>query len=172
MASLTLLQWILGALLLQVAAFMGLAFGRHWQAYAALREAAAKGQFELPLPADTVAANPAAAAGASYRPFRVRAKTLEDADGQVCSFELVPDDGQPLAPFLPGQFLTFRLDLMSAQGSTSQVVRCYSLSDAPKAEAYRVSIKRAPTPRPAAQPSAITLTAKKPVAQPFELCLS
>ena len=44
MASLTLLQWILGALLLQVAAFMGLAFGRHWQAYAALREAAAKGQ--------------------------------------------------------------------------------------------------------------------------------
>ena len=144
MASLTLLQWILGALLLQVAAFMGLAFGRHWQAYAALREAAAKGQFELPLPAGTVAANPAAAAWAGYRPFRVRAKTLEDADGQVCSFELVPEDGQPLAPFLPGQFLTFRLDLPSTQGSTSRVVRCYSLSDAPKAEAYRVSIKRAP----------------------------
>ena len=61
MTSITLLQWILGALLLQVAAFMGLAFGRHWQAYAALREAAAKGQFELPLPAGTVAANPAAA---------------------------------------------------------------------------------------------------------------
>ena len=102
MTSITLLQWILGALLLQVAAFMGLAFGRHWQAYAALREAAAKGQFELPLPAGTVAANPAAAAWAGYRPFRVRAKTLEDADGQVCSFELVPEDGQPLAPFLPG----------------------------------------------------------------------
>ena len=144
MTSITLLQWILGALLLQVAAFMGLAFGRHWQAYAALREAAAKGQFELPLPAGTVAANPAAAAWAGYRPFRVRAKTLEDADGQVCSFELVPEDGQPLAPFLPGQFLTFRLDLPSTQGSTSRVVRCYSLSDAPKAEAYRVSIKRAP----------------------------
>jgi hypothetical protein len=109
MASLTLLQWILGALLLQVAAFMGLAFGRHWQAYAALREAAAKGQFELPSPSDTAAANPAAAAWAGYRPFRVRAKTLEDADGQVCSFELEPEDGQPLAPFLPGQFLTFRL---------------------------------------------------------------
>ncbi len=143
MTSITLLQWILGALLLQLAAFMGLAFGRHWQAYAALREAAAKGQFELPLPAGTVAANPAAAAWAGYRSFRVRAKTLEDADGQVCSFELVPEDGQPLAPFLPGQFLTFRLDLPSTQGSTSRVVRCYSLSDAPKAEAYRVSIKRA-----------------------------
>lgn len=122
MTSITLLQWILGALLLQLAAFMGLAFGRHWQAYAALREAAA---------------------WAGYRPFRVRAKTLEDADGQVCSFELVPEDGQPLAPFLPGQFLTFRLDLPSTQGSTSRLVRCYSLSDAPKAEAYRVSIKRA-----------------------------
>ena len=143
MTSITLLQWILGALLLQLAAFMGLAFGRHWQAYAALREAAAKGQFELPLPAGTVAANPAAAAWAGYRSFRVRAKTLEDADGQVCSFELVPEDGQPLAPFLPGQFLTFRLDLPSTQGSTSRLVRCYSLSDAPKAEAYRVSIKRA-----------------------------
>ena len=145
MASLTLLQWILGALLLQVAAFMGLAFGRHWQAYAALRAAAAKGQFELPLPAGTVAANPAAAAWAGYRSFRVRAKTLEDADGQVCSFELVPEDGQPLAPFLPGQFLTFRLDLPSTQGITSAVVRCYTLSDAPQTESYRVSIKRAPT---------------------------
>ena len=105
MTSITLLQWILGALLLQLAAFMGLAFGRHWQAYAALREAAA---------------------WAGYRSFRVRAKTLEDADGQVCSFELVPEDGQPLAPFLPGQFLTFRLDLPSTQGSTSRLVRCYS----------------------------------------------
>ncbi len=122
MTSITLLQWILGALLLQLAAFMGLAFGRPCQAHAALREAAA---------------------WAGYRSFRVRAKTLEDADGQVCSFELVPEDGQPLAPFLPGQFLTFRLDLPSTQGSTSRVVRCYSLSDAPKAEAYRVSIKRA-----------------------------
>jgi hypothetical protein len=145
MTSLTLLQWILGALLLQVAAFMGLAFARHWQTYAALREAAAKGQFELPSPADTALADPAAAAWAGYRPFRVRAKTLEDAAGQVCSFELVPEDGQPLAPFLPGQFLTFRLDLSSAQGNTSPVVRCYSLSDAPKAEAYQVSVKRAPS---------------------------
>ena len=144
MTSLTLSQWILGALLLQVAGFMGLAFARHWQVYSALREAAAKGQFELPSPSDAAVADPAAA-WAGYRPFRVRAKTLEDAAGQVCSFELVPEDGQPLAPFLPGQFLTFRLDLPSTQGSTSPVVRCYSLSDAPRAEAFRVSIKRAPS---------------------------
>jgi ferredoxin-NADP reductase len=144
MTSLTLLQWILGALLLQVAAVMGLAFARHWQAYAALRQAAAKGQFELPSPADAAPANPAAA-WAGYRPFRVRAKTVEDAAGQVCSFELVPEDGQPLAPFLPGQFLTFQLDLPSPPGGQTRVVRCYSLSDAPRADAYRVSIKRAPT---------------------------
>ena len=139
MTSLRLLEWILGTLLLQVVAFMGVALARDWQAYAALREAAAKGRFELPLPADTT---PAAWAG--YRLFRVRAKTREDAAGQVCSFELVPEDGQPLAPFLPGQFLTFRLDLPSKQGSTTPVVRCYSLSDAPQAESYRVTIKRAP----------------------------
>ena len=145
MTSLRLLEWILGTLLLQVVAFMGVALARDWQAYAALREAAAKGRFELPLPADTT---PAAWAG--YRLFRVRAKTREDAAGQVCSFELVPEDGQPLAPFLPGQFLTFRLDLPSKQGSTTPVVRCYSLSDAPQAESYRVTIKRAPMPAGAA----------------------
>ena len=40
MTSITLLQWILGVLLLQVAALMALAFVRHWQAYTALRTAA------------------------------------------------------------------------------------------------------------------------------------
>jgi ferredoxin-NADP reductase len=155
MTSITLLQWILGALLLQVAALMALAFARHWQAYTALRTAAIKGGVELPSPAEspTFDAAPADADGpawAGFRPFRVRAKTLEDAAGQVCSFELVPDDGVPLPPFLPGQFLTFRLDVPAAQGSKATVVRCYSLSDAPSADAYRVTIKRASAPVQAA----------------------
>jgi hypothetical protein len=137
MTSITLLQWILGALLLQVAALMALAFVRHWQAYTALRTAAIKGGVELPSPAEAAPADAAPAdadlpAWAGFRPFRVRAKTLEDAAGQVCSFELVPDDDVPLPPFLPGQFLTFRLELPAAQGNTAAVVRCYSLSDAPK----------------------------------------
>jgi len=155
MTSITLLQWILGALLLQVTALMALAFARHWQAYTALRTAAIKGGVELPSPAGAAPADAAPAdadlpAWAGYRPFRVRSKTLEDAAGQVCSFELVPDDGVPLPPFLPGQFLTFRLDLPAAQGSTAAVVRCYSLSNAPNADAYRVTIKRAPAPVQAA----------------------
>jgi ferredoxin-NADP reductase len=155
MTSITLLQWILGALLLQVAALMALAFVRHWQAYSALRTAAIKGGVALPSPAEAAPADAAPAdadvpAWAGFRPFRVRAKTLEDAAGQVCSFELVPDDGASLPPFLPGQFLTFRLELPAAQGNTAAVVRCYSLSDAPSADAYRVTIKRAPAPVQAA----------------------
>ena len=150
MTSITLLQWILGVLLLQVVTLMTLAFVRHWQAYTALRTAAIKGGVALPSPADDGPADAHVPAWAGFRPFRVRAKTLEDAAGQVCSFELVPDDGVPLPPFLPGQFLTFRLELPAAQGSTAAVVRCYSLSDAPNADAYRVTIKRSPTPGPAA----------------------
>jgi hypothetical protein len=53
----------------------------------------------------------------------------------------VPTDGQALPAFLPGQFLTFRLDL-----PTEQIIRCYSLSDAPYPDYYRVSIKRVPAP--------------------------
>jgi ferredoxin-NADP reductase len=144
MTSITLLQWILGVLLLQVVTLMTLAFVRHWQAYTALRTAAINGAVALPSPADDGPADADVPAWAGFRPFRVRAKTLEDAAGQVCSFLLAPEDGEPLAPFLPGQFLTFQLDLPSAQGGTAPVVRCYSLSDAPQSEAYRVTIKRAP----------------------------
>jgi ferredoxin-NADP reductase len=53
----------------------------------------------------------------------------------------VPEDGQPLPVFLPGQFLTFRLDT-ETNGVTEQIVRCYSLSDAPSPATYRISVKR------------------------------
>jgi ferredoxin-NADP reductase len=49
--------------------------------------------------------------------------------------------GKVLPPFLPGQFLTFRLDVPTT-GGTEQIIRCYSLSDAPRPDSYRVSIKR------------------------------
>ena len=71
---------------------------------------------------------------------------MEDACSSICSFFLVPEDGKPLPPFLPGQFLTFRLDLPAATGGTEQVIRCYSLSDAPRPDCYRVSIKRVSAP--------------------------
>ena len=81
-----------------------------------------------------------------FRKFRVDRTVMEDACSSICSFFLVPEDGKPLPPFLPGQFLTFRLDLPAATGDTEQVIRCYSLSDAPRLDCYRVSIKRALPP--------------------------
>ena len=71
----------------------------------------------------------------------------------VISFYLVPEDGRPLAPFLPGQFLPLKLDI---PGQYQPVVRTYSLSDSPSANHYRLTIKRetAPPDRPDAYPGA------------------
>jgi hypothetical protein len=55
-----------------------------------------------------------------------------------------------LPTFKPGQFLTFKLEL--AHGGAESLVRCYSLSDAPQADHYRVSIKRVPSPVGSAHP--------------------
>jgi len=74
-----------------------------------------------------------------YRKFVVRRKVVESPS--VCSFYLKPNDTKPLPPFKPGQYLTIRLP--STHGST-QLIRCYSLSDRPQESHYRISIKRAP----------------------------
>ncbi|MBI4984894.1 MAG: 2Fe-2S iron-sulfur cluster binding domain-containing protein [Rhodocyclales bacterium] len=144
MTSLTLLLWIALGIGLQIAVYLGIGFWRHWRGYQDLRSRVT----DLPEPP---AAPPAAeAAGVpawtGYRNFRVARKEIEDAALSVCSFYLVPEDGQPLPPFLPGQFLTFRLDLPTAAGGTEALVRCYSLSDGPRADYYRVSVKRVPAP--------------------------
>jgi hypothetical protein len=88
------------------------------------------------------------AAWAGTREFRVAARAYEDAARSQCSFYLQPVDGQPLPEFRPGQFLTFVLQLMddARQGERRSVTRCYSLSDAPAPDHYRVSIKRVPSP--------------------------
>ncbi len=65
----------------------------------------------------------------------------ENEDCDIASFYLVPHDGRPLPLFRPGQFLTFSLRV---PGETRRVIRCYSLSDAPRRDRYRVSIKRIP----------------------------
>lgn len=72
-----------------------------------------------------------------WRPFRVSAVVDEASD--VKSFYLTPENGQPLAPFGPGQYLTFRLPV---PGCAAPLVRCYSLSDRPRQDYYRVTIKR------------------------------
>jgi nitric oxide dioxygenase len=55
----------------------------------------------------------------------------------ITSFYLVPADGEPLASFLAGQYLTLVLDI---DGQT--IRRNYSLSDGPHQPWYRISVKR------------------------------
>ncbi|MAV34307.1 MAG: hypothetical protein CMJ59_02505 [Planctomycetaceae bacterium] len=77
-----------------------------------------------------------------FRKFVVRQR-IEEAKG-TASFCLEPHDGRPLPAFKPGQFLTFQLDVPT---EAKPVIRCYSLSDGPRPDRYRVSIKRVPAPR-------------------------
>jgi MOSC domain-containing protein YiiM len=83
-----------------------------------------------------------ALAWAGFRPFRLREKVRESED--VSSFHVVPEDGQPLPPYLPGQSLTVRLAI---PGVERPVVRSYSLSDAARSDRYRLTIRRI-GPRP------------------------
>lgn len=133
MTALALFGWISLAIILQAAIFAGIGFARHWQRYRQLQ-------------AGTTAAIPVgetetvAAGWRGVRRFRVAQRVVESRDGAICSFHLVPEDGRPLPDFRPGQFLTFELDLPEG----GRLVRCYSLSDAPQPDHYRVSIKRVP----------------------------
>jgi len=76
-----------------------------------------------------------------YRKFVVQRK-VEEAPG-ITSFYLTPHDRRPLPLFQPGQFLTFQLKV---PGQAKPVIRCYSLSDRPRADCYRVTIKKVPPP--------------------------
>jgi ferredoxin-NADP reductase/MOSC domain-containing protein YiiM len=71
-----------------------------------------------------------------FRPLRVSSKVRESSD--VISLTLEPADGQPVTAALPGQFIVLRL----GADSRPALMRSYSLSGAPNAAAYRVSIKR------------------------------
>lgn len=82
------------------------------------------------------AVKPIFKAWSGAKPFRVAAMIDEAIDCK--SFYLVPVDGCPLPRFEPGQYLTFQLPC----GQTQQpVVRCYSLSDRPREDYFRVTVK-------------------------------
>jgi len=134
-----LLACITVALLLQVVA--GVAF-------AAWRRPARSGA----PPSASVDEVAAAVKGAwsGWRDFRVVRREFEDAAQTQCSFHLQPVDGVPLAPFQPGQYLTFSLKVpdgaAGGAGGTRAITRCYSLSDRPDPKGYRITIKRMPQP--------------------------
>ena len=76
-------------------------------------------------------------AWAGLRPFRVAAVIRESRS--ISSFVLKPADGEPLPAFRPGQYLTVRV---RPDGAPRALLRSFSLSAAPDARRYRLSIKR------------------------------
>ena len=93
----------------------------------------ASGNAGLILPQATHPAAP------GFRMLEVRAIEHESAD--VISLTMQSADGQPLPTALPGQYVVLRLQ-PTAGGPP--LFRCYSLSDAPSTEHYRVSVKIEP----------------------------
>ncbi len=74
-----------------------------------------------------------------FRSLAVTAIDHESAD--VISLTMQSADGQPLATPLPGQYVVLRLQRTAG---APPLFRCYSLSDAPSAERYRISVKIEP----------------------------
>jgi ferredoxin-NADP reductase len=97
------------------------------------------------------------AAWSGLRAFRVARRTYEDAAQTQCSFYLEPVDGLALPAYKPGQFLTFSLSVPAAPGIEARTItRCYSLSDNPSPDHYRVTIKRVVAPaEPAGVPDGV-----------------
>ncbi len=72
-----------------------------------------------------------------FRPLRVSAINRESSS--VLSLVLEAADGSPLSPALPGQFVVLR---MRPKPDAPPLLRNYSLSDAPSAKHYRISVKQ------------------------------
>jgi ferredoxin-NADP reductase/MOSC domain-containing protein YiiM len=74
-----------------------------------------------------------------FRPLAVTATKRESES--VVSVYLADSTGAAMPPALPGQFLTLRLIV---DGAAPPLLRSYSLSGAPGADTYRISVKREP----------------------------
>jgi len=130
-----LLAAISAAILFQVAIGIGVAFRR-----LQYKEAAS-------LQSRSVVATAATGAWAGWREFRVESDAFEDPARTQRSLILKPLDGLPLPDFGPGQYLTVSIDLAASPTAPKRaVVRCYSLSDQPNTETYRVTVKRMSPP--------------------------
>jgi len=137
----------LGAVLLLVAVlrFALVAYaGRRSHRGAAGKYASRRSEFDEKLTAVLQSARAAKGAYKAWpgsRLFRVAAVVEEAHDRQ--SYYLVPEDGRPLPRFEPGQYLTFQLPTGTRD---RPLIRCYSLSDRPREEYYRITIRRVGTP--------------------------
>jgi ferredoxin-NADP reductase len=76
-----------------------------------------------------------------FKPFRVVRRVVENSVRDICSFYLAPIEPMILPAFKPGQFITFKIELSASKGKKS-ILRSYSLSDQPRPDSYRISVKR------------------------------
>ncbi|MFT7461464.1 MAG: ferredoxin-NADP reductase [Planctomycetota bacterium] len=141
---------ILSAILVQVAVVVLIGLYRRRRQYRNLDERGSEAQSLIESHAPAPSATKPVTNDLSwegFREFMVQRREFEDSNRSICSFYLVPVDGKPLPVFRPGQFLSFRLLIEdSVAHQPKNVVRCYSLSDAPRPDYYRISIKRIPAP--------------------------
>lgn len=72
-----------------------------------------------------------------FRKFIVMKKVKES--DVITSFYLKPADGKLIADFLPGQYISARVQI---PGEKNTHIRQYSLSDSPGKDYYRISVKR------------------------------
>ncbi|MGZ4160485.1 MAG: NO-inducible flavohemoprotein [Neobacillus sp.] len=72
-----------------------------------------------------------------FRNFVVDRK-VEESD-VITSFYLKPEDQRGIASFIPGQYISIKLEI---NGEEFTHIRQYSLSDAPGKDYYRISVKR------------------------------
>lgn len=92
----------------------------------------------------TQAANRHQQQGLAWEGLRelVVSAVVDECD-RVKSFYLASPDGRSLPTYLPGQYLALHLPVAS---QSKPLVRCYSLSDRPHEEYYRLTIKECPAP--------------------------
>lgn len=138
---------IFAALTAQLAVFIAIAFYRQWLSFQELKKqlAAWESSPEQYYPQEILPAPPIKMAWQGFRDFKVSRKCFEDKNSAICSFYLSPVDGKPLPAFKPGQYLTFQLEIPDKDsGKLTSLFRCYSLSDQPNPDYYRVTIKKIP----------------------------
>ncbi|ROT39641.1 hypothetical protein SODALDRAFT_331750 [Sodiomyces alkalinus F11] len=104
------------------------------------REAQLYRQFaaDTATPHASTAHDPDAAAWTGWRPFTVD-KRVDEAAGMV-SFYLYPVDGRRLPLFRPGQYVSLRVQVPELDNQPQ--LRQYALSEAPRPEYYRITVKR------------------------------
>ena len=85
-----------------------------------------------------------------WRDFKIDRK--ENESDEITSFYLVPVDGKPLPSFKPGQYISVQTEVPEFGHLQA---RQYSLSEAPRSDYYRISVKRVSANPTSAGPPAV-----------------